>query len=359
MAHTPDIKHVIREEILFTGLRKPANSRTELLERMDIARELVGDAADGALIHIIRFDTPVKGFDSEIGYQVQTSVEEGEFRSHQLRPMHFFSLHHLGPVETLRETTTQLYQHMNKVGLAPELELVEVYHRYDPKDESKNDIEIRASFLAWPEVYRAQLERVLGKELAKEIWAGGEAITPFTLVDERAKWVAESLERLKAHSDLNQQFDILSRVALVRPTEDIHKFKALYEELGDINLLISRQEADLAALTPSRSFVDRPHCDGKVLHMSKVPFRPDEYQKAATLEEKRRAFCFCPLVREAKNPQIDPIFCYRAAGWARQFWEPILEVEFARCTITHSILSGDPYCAWDYELPQVFFNPSA
>ena len=35
-------------------------------------------------------------------------------------------------------------------------------------------------------MYRAQLLRVLGPELADEIWAGGEAITPFTLVDERA-----------------------------------------------------------------------------------------------------------------------------------------------------------------------------
>jgi hypothetical protein len=55
-------------------------------------------------------------------------------------------------------------------------------------------------------------------------------------------------------------------------------------------------------------------------------------------------------VREAAHPKIDPIFCYRAAGWSRQFIEPILGQEFKRCIITHSILKGDDFCAWDYHL---------
>ena len=46
------------------------------------------------------------------------------------------------------------------------------------------------------------------------------------------------------------------------------------------------------------------------------------------------------------------MFCYRAAGWARQLYEPVLGVELERCTITHSILAGDPFCAWDYEIPE-------
>jgi hypothetical protein len=352
------ITHIYRDEILLAGLREPANSRDELPERMAAVEAACSDKAIGPLVHIIRFDTPVEGFDSEIGYFVEDAIEAEGITTHRLRPMHFFSLRHHGPVASLRDPTRKLYEHMNLVGLAPELELMELYHRYDPNDESKNDIEVRASFLAWPEVYREQLDRVLGPELTEQIWAGGEAITPFTLVDERASWVAESLERLKAHTDQDQQFDILSRVALVRPIEDINKFKTLYTQLGDINQLIARQEANLAELTPSRRFVDPPYYDGKVLHQSKVPYRPEAYEEANTDEQRRRAYCFCPLVREAEIPQIDPIFCYRAAGWARQFWEPILGVEFTRCTITHSILKGDPFCAWDYEMPAEFNQQS-
>ena len=220
------ITHIQRDEILFAGLRKPATSRDALPERMEAVREVCGDSAIGPLTHIIRYDTPVEGFDSEIGFIVEDAIETDDIHTHRLRPMHYFSMHHRGPVASLRETTIELYKHMNKVGMAPELELMEIYHCYHPEDESRNDIEVRASFLAWPEVYLAQLERVLGMDAAERIWAGGENITPFTLVDERAAWVAESLQRLKAESDQDQQFDILSRVALIRPDEDINHYKA-------------------------------------------------------------------------------------------------------------------------------------
>lgn len=352
------IEHTLRTETLFAGLRQPAQSRAEVLDRAPAVEAACGEAAISPLIHIIRYDTPVDGFDSELGFVVSKPIETGRINSHSLRPMHFFTLHHTGPIGLLRETTIRLYEHMNMVGLAPELEFMEIYHQYDPDDESTNDIEVRASFLAWPEVYWTQLERVLGAEAAEEIWAGGEKLSPFTPVDERAAWVAESLKRLKQHATQDQQFDILSRVALVRPMEDVNKYIKLYEELGDINELIASQAASLAASTPSRDFIDPPYFDGRVLHMSKVPYRYEEYRQASTPEERRKAFCFCALVREARDPQIDPIFCYRAAGWARQLWEPVMGIEFKRCTITHSILKGDPFCAWDYEIPEGFIQPA-
>ena len=82
-----------------------------------------------------------------------------------------------------------------------------------------------------------------------------------------------------------------------------------------------------------------------------MPYNREAYEAAATPRERRKAYCFCTLIREAEDPRVDPIFCFRAAGWARQLWEPVLGVEFTGCTITHSILKGDPFCAWDYRLP--------
>jgi len=347
-----NIRHVIREETLFVGIRKPIQDRDELLPRMEEVRRACEGKAVGPLTHIFLFDTPVEGFDSEVGFPVSAVVNVGDVRTHTLRRLHFFSLLHTGPVKQLRETTGKISAHMNRVGLSSELELVEIYHRYDPNDERANQIEARISFLAWPEVYWEQLVRVLGTDLATEIWAGGEGITPFTLVDNRAQWVAESLERLKRHSDQDQQFDILSRVALVRPCEDTAKYKALYEESGgSVEAILDAQNKHLEA-TPTGGFIDPPWHDGKVLHLSKVAYNREAYDKAQTLDELRRAYCFCSLIREASKPKVDPIFCYRAAGWARQFWEPILGVEFKRCTITKSILKGDNVCAWDYILEE-------
>ena len=345
-----DIRHVIREETLFAGIRKPIKGREELLPRMEEVRKICEGKTVGPLTHIFRFDTPVEGHDSEIGFPVSAPVNTEDVKTHTLRRLHFFSLLHTGPVKVLRETTGKISSHMNRVGLSSELELMEIYHQYDPNDESQNRIEARISFLAWPEVYWEQLVRVLGTDLAKEIWAGGEGITPFTLVDDRARWVAESLERLKEHTDQDQQFDILSRVALVRPCEDTAKYKALYEESGNsVEAILDAQNKELSG-TRTGGFIDPPWYDGKVLHLSKVAYNREAYDKAQPHDELRKAYCFCSLIREASDPQVDPIFCYRATGWARQFWEPILGVEFKHCTITKSILKGDNVCAWDYIL---------
>ena len=347
----PTVNHVLREETLFAGIRAPIKSRDELPARMEKVRIACGSAAIGPLTHIFRFDTPVDGFDSEIGFPVSKPVNQGTVKTHTLRKLDFFAATHHGPVSTLRETSGLIYGHMNKVGLAPELELVEIYHNFDPEDEVANQIEVRTAFLAWPETYKQHLLRVLGTDLTDVIWAGGDAMTPFTLVDARAEWVAKSLERLKQHSTRDQQFEILSSVALVRPAEDTAKYRAIYEASGQsIQAVLDAQNSDLEA-TRTGGWIDPPYCTDKVLHLSKVARDREHYEAATTPNELRHAFCFCSLIREAEDPKVDPIFCYRAAGWAKQFWEPILGVKFIRCDITHSILKGDRFCAWDYHLP--------
>lgn len=340
------VKHVVREETLFAGIRAPIKSRDELVPRIRVVTDACGNQVQGPLIHIIRFDTPVDGYDSEIGFPVSSDINKGDVRTHTLRKMHFFSIFHRGPLETLRGTTLQIFEHMNQTGLSSELELMEIYHHNDPENPDENLIETRVSFLAWQEVYKEQLLRVLGPELTAEICKDGEQITPFTLVNPRAEWVAESLQRLKTHTTPEQQFDILSRVALVRPVEDILKYKKVYDETRDINKLLEILTANLNN-SPIGGPIDPWYFENNVLHLSKVAANREAYDAAKTHQETRKAYCFCTLIREATDPKVDPIFCYRAAGWARQFWEPILGTAFKQCTITHSILKGDRFCAWD------------
>ena len=263
--------------------------------------------------------------------------------------MQFYSTLHVGSNETLRDTVGKLYRRMYAAGLSAELELVEVYQHRDLERPGDSRIQVMASFLAWPEVYLAQLTRVLGDEKAHTIWQGGERITPYTLVDERCAWVAASIDRLKACTTVDQQFDILSRVALIRPQEDVDQYREIYAREKDLNAVLRVQHEKLSK-SRFGSFADPPTFDGKILHLSKPPYNREAYQAARTPTERRKAYCFCSLVREASDPTIDPIFCYRAAGWARQLWEPVLGIEFTRCRITHSILKGDDFCAWDYQL---------
>lgn len=344
-----DVQSVIREETLFAGIRKPVKTRAELEPRIELLKKTCRDSIAGPMTHIFRFDTPVDGYDSEIGFPVSKPVNTADVKTHTLRKMHFFSAIHEGPIKTLGATTGKIYEYMNQRGLSPELELVEIYHHYDPENPEKMKIENMASYLDWPGVYQSQLKRVLGDEKTARIWHGGNSITPRTLVDDRCDWVAESINRLKKESTDEQQFDILSRVALIRPQEENRKYKQIYQETKDITAVFNAQNEQLKN-TRTGGFVDPCRYDGKILHISKVPYNRKAYDEAKTPEETRKAFCFCSLVREAKDPKIDPVFCYRAAGWSRQFWEPILGIQFKKCTITHSILKGDPFCAWDYHI---------
>lgn len=345
----PAVRAITREAVLFAGIRKPISKRAELEPRIAQLTKVCAGRIAGPLMHIFRYDTPVEGHDSEIGFPVSADVNDGEIRTHRLRAMACFSLTHEGPLDTLNATATRLYGYMDRTGLSPELELTEVYHHRDPAKTNATRVEIMASYLDWANVYRAQLTRVLGRKIAETVWKGGERITPHTLVDERCAWVAESIARLKTRTDLRQQFDILSRVALVRPPEDVAHYKAIYDRSGRIDDVFQALAATLAT-TRTGGFVDAPRFDGKVLHLSKVPYNRKQYDAARTHEDRRRAHCFCALVREARDPKIDPIFCYRAAGWDRQFWEPIPGRTFPACRITHSILKGDDFCAWDYNV---------
>lgn len=341
--------HHLRQPTLFAGVRKTIRSRDELGPLHDLLKEHVEPIAVGPLMLIFRFDTPVDGFDAELGYPVSEEVLTEMVRTHTLREMHFFGAKGSGTVEEIRKAQGAVYQQMNVSGLSPELELVEIYHQFDPDKMENNVFEVHGSFLAWPEIYFKQLTRVLGETEAKRIWEGGEQITPFTPVDERVQWVSQSISRLKEVTTRPQQFDILSRVALVRPTEEIQKHKQSYLQHHNFDRVVEEVVSFLEN-GPSKGFPEKPQLDGLYLRSSKVPRNRQAYDSATTHLEKRKTYCFCSLVREASDPRIDPIFCYRAAGWDRQFWEEVLDVDFVDCTVTKSILKGDNYCAWTFEL---------
>jgi hypothetical protein len=188
LAKQPEVQAVVRPPTLFAGIRKPITDRAQLEPRIKSLEEACGSSIAGPLTHIFRFDTPVEGYDSEIGFPVSSFVNEGDITTHTLREMHFYTRTHDGPIATLRETSRSLYRYMNLTGLSPELELVEVYRDRHPGRPLGGTVEVMAAFLAWPEVYLAQLTRVLGTDTAEATWAGGEAITPHTRVDPRCAW---------------------------------------------------------------------------------------------------------------------------------------------------------------------------
>ncbi|MHA2298801.1 MAG: GyrI-like domain-containing protein [Candidatus Hodarchaeales archaeon] len=346
MNQDTEFKHVIREETTFTSIREPIKELApvkELLPRIENLKKACEGHVTGPLTLIFHFDTTVDGYDAEIGYPVIKVIEKDNVSTRTLPRLEFLSFIHHGSYDTLRQSYGKVYNYFRGNGLSDALELVLILHEYDFEDQKKCVTEVQASFLAWDNLYRENLDKILGDEKRKIIWAGGEKITPFTAIDERAAWVKKTLERLKEHSTANQQFEIISRLALPRPLDEIDTYKEKYEKTKDIQQLLKEREE-------KQKWRIKPKIEDNVIYMSKIPMsyaygKRDAYDEAKTPAEIRKNYCFCTLIRNHEGEtNIDPIFCYRAAGWERQLWERVLGKKVIKSEMLKSVLKGDDYC---------------
>lgn len=77
----------------------------------------------------------------------------------------------------------------------------------------------------WGYLYRNNLIKFLGEDLAGKISVGYEKISPLTNISDRKEWVKGTLERLKSNSTEQQQFEIMSNNALTRPLAEMKRYK--------------------------------------------------------------------------------------------------------------------------------------
>ena len=340
------IKHVIREETLFASIRTTIKKRNELVPFIKELEENCKGIINGSLTLIFHYDTPVDGFDAEIGFPVKEEINKENINTRTLKKMEFLSIVHHGQYSTLRESAIKAYQYMYSKGLSAEMEMVEILLEYDLDNFEENlkaKTEIHASILVWDKKFKKNLEIILSVEKANMIWEGGEEMNPFIPIENRIKWVKGALERLKANSTEDEQFEIVSRLALTRPQEDINVYKKLYLESGYDKVIEKIENA--------QTWVTKPKIEGNIIFTSKVPYRREAYDKAENHDEKRKSYCWCALVRMADElPDIDPIFCYRAAGWARQLFEGIFDTPIVKGKILKSVLKGDNYCEFELHM---------
>jgi hypothetical protein len=90
--------------------------------------------------------------------------------------------------------------------------------------------------------------------------------------------------------------------------------------------------------------------EGRVILGTKAPRDAEAYETADSAAEKRRAYCFCPIVRNRLERDMPAAFCYCGAGWYRQQWEGAMG-RAVRIDILKSILRGDSECQFAIRLP--------
>ena len=315
--------------------------------RLPLARPLrilfsVGEEALGNLIDLWRYD-------AEVGFPVSKTVRKGNVTTRTLPGMDVLSLVHGGSLEDLGKSYGTLYAYAYEHGLISDEFCREVYL---DSDGEGSGIEIQFVVHNWAELLAENLARVLGVKEKDQVMRGADELTFESTVRERFLWAKGAIERLRGLADEEQSYDIVSSCAHVFPRGQIEKLRAVYEEekarTGDALEAVDRV---IEFMGEDPGWGESPRREGLVIFSSKKPRDPEGHEKAENESERRKAYCFCPLVREHLDGEMPVSFCYCGAGWYRQQWEGTLGRP-VRVEIVRSILKGDDLCEFAIRLPE-------
>jgi effector-binding domain-containing protein len=346
-----DIEHKHLPTALVATARYTLKSRADLPRILDEVRHYIpDDAIAGPAFCILRFVTSVQGgYDAEVGFPVTEPVAAGPVSSRVRLAMDVLALVHPGPLSKVSDAYRTLYEYTSEHAIISDEFAHEVYLDGDNVAEGRTEVHFVVH--NWNKRLAQNLDRVVGAEARQQVMRGGGSLSIDATQDERFRWVKSALARLEALADDHARYDVLSSCAHVFPEEQIAKLRQVYVEAqaqnGDPMQAV---DAVLAFMAQDPGWGAAPTREGTVLYATKQPRDSEAHARAQTAEEKRRAYCFCPLIREHLNAGMPPTFCYCGAGWYRQQWEGALG-QPVTIAIVKSILKGDDVCTFAIQLP--------
>jgi effector-binding domain-containing protein len=334
-----------------------ATSYFNLKERKEIKKTLgklkksiPGKYIIGPGFAIFRFITSFKeGFDIEAGFPVSKAVENDIIKTRIIPKMEVLSLTHRGLEEKLGESYRKLYNYAYEHGLISDEFCREVYHDSDTPEGGLTEIQFIVH--KWDELLVKNLQGFLGKKEKQEVMKGINDLKVDTTVKERFNRVKQSLEKLYGIANEEQMYKILSGCTHIFPKNQIEKLKKVYDEVkektGDA---VHAIDAVIEFMGNDPGWGEQPIREGKTIYSSKSPRDPEGYKKANTQLEKKKAYCFCPLIREHLDEGMPYTFCYCGSGWYKQQWEGTIGKP-VKIDIVKSILKGDELCKFAIHLP--------
>jgi effector-binding domain-containing protein len=341
------MEHKKLKETLVATVRLTLKQRAAIKDVLaELAQEIPGETIAGVPFCIFQFVSSVQdGYDVEAGFPVNQKVETGALKTRVLPAMEVLSIVHRGAPEKLGETYGKLYGYAEEHGIISDEFCREVYL----------DVGVEVQFVIhqWTERLAENLGRVLGEETKQVVLQGSDVLGIESSVDDRFRWVKGMVERLDDLADEGQKYDILSSCAHVFPVGQIAKLKGIYEETkAKTKNSMQAVDAvlDFMASDPGWS-EERPLREGNVIYSAKSPRDPKGYENAKDDLERRRAYCFCPLVRNHMDQGIPTAFCYCGTGWYRQQWEGAISRPVT-IEIVKSVLKGDEMCQFAIRLPE-------
>ncbi len=307
-------------------------------------KEITGNLATGSPIVIHHWGvSDESGHDMDVCIPVKAEIKETAATTTILSSKDAMTIVHRGPYSKIGISYAKVTRHTYERGHPIAESTREVYHHWDTNHPDDTVIEVQAILHNWMHRFTTKLETVLGSEKKEEILDPLSKIDLDSPADVRQKALCKSLGILEDVANDEQRVEILSHCAHVFPVELIPPMRDLFKSTGSVDRVIE-------AMTSKGGYYPKLlRREGSIISSEKGPSNPTAYKEAQTDAERRRAYCFCPLIRGCLD-DTPAIFCNCAAGWPKQLWEGILEQPL-KIEIVQSLTRGDDTCEFAIHLP--------
>ncbi|MFW9832371.1 MAG: GyrI-like domain-containing protein [Candidatus Thorarchaeota archaeon] len=283
------------------------------------------------------------GHDMDVCFPVSEPIEDKNITSATLPAKEAMTMIHRGPYSDIGSSYQKVSKHTSERGHPIAESTREVYHQLDLDNPEKTVIEIQTVLHDWAQRYAAKLETVLGTKVKEEVLAPLSDLNIDSPVGVRQRALCDSIGILETYTDDDQQYEILSYCAHIFPVELIPAMRELFIETDSIDIVID------AMLKIGGYYPKKMRREGSIIYSEKSPANPAAFKAAKTDAEKRRAYCFCPLIRDCLD-ETPEAFCNCSAGWPKQLWEGILDQPL-KIEIVQSLTKGDDRCEFAIHLP--------
>jgi len=283
------------------------------------------------------------GHDMDVCLPINKEVKGSGIHTTTLPEVEAMTMIHRGPYTEVGPSYSKVARHTYERGHPIAESTREVFHHFDVNAPEDSVIEIQSVLHDWMDRFTSKLETELGPKVKDEVLAPLSHLNFDTPADQRQRALCKSLEILASKTNGEQQYDILSHCAHVFPMELIPPMRDLYRSTSSVDSVIE-------AMTSAGGYYPKLlRREGSIVYSEKGPANPTAHKESKTEAERRRAYCFCPLIRNCLD-NTPEIFCNCAAGWPKQLWEGILEQPL-RIEIVQSLTKGDGTCEFAIHLP--------
>jgi effector-binding domain-containing protein len=338
------VVHKVLEEVLVAQTRIHGKV-SDLADAFSKLHAIVGDAAAGSPIVVHHWGVSDEaGHDMDVCLPLKKEVSGEGITITNLPKEDAMTIVHRGSYSEIGSSYNKATKHLYERGHPMAESTREVYHHWDNDNPEDSVVEVQEVLHDWTRRFSTKLEEVLGAEIKDEVLSPMSNLNIDTPTETRQKALCKSLKILESKTNHEQQYEILSHCAHVFPVELIPPMRDVYKSTGSVDAVIE------AMVSKGGFYPKLLRREGSIIYSEKGPSNPTAYKEAKTEAEKRRAYCFCPLIRDSLD-ETPEIFCNCSAGWPKQLWEGILEQPL-KVDIVQSLTKGDEICEFAIHLPE-------